>query len=524
MVVGFNISHKLLHYSDLLRRVEGLLKAGRVDEALALIEGSCVMEEGADNQCPPRVQFLRGMVRLRQNDEKGMLCLFSAAERDPSLLADTADFVQEWLRGPGKAHDTPVLRGELARMRMVYDELAAERAEPVGREKLAAPEDWLLHAMEDALAEWRGEIKRAWMARRICKRAPHWRHHDMLLLMKPRLWHFLPGARKRMEGFRNTLIKALPQPQGTMEVRIYPFLALPAHMRNMRAHAVEMFTREDAPAPAPGFWRKVGRRILEPLKRAACWCCGSLCEGMPSVRLAVVAGLGAAVFAWPAWATWKLLRWEDTPRMVRSFEERHAAMMAARYWRLESAADTFAPEKTVKAFQDMLLAADDWPMPPVLDAKSRENWRKRRFLPGELRQLGWQWKGCGKPEVKISQTLAMARWPLEKPLCTPILLRREQGRWRVAWEETRLAFERNSKGWRLVRLPRGWEFGFAGWRFVALEGESGLRARKQDPKPEDGGLPGVAAPEDEKPEKAAPGDVARAEQGGHMAGDVRVWN
>ncbi len=525
IVVYRDCSEKPIEYSHLLRKVKELLKAGGVEEALALIDEHCASEEdGAEDRCPPRLRFLRGLARLEENDEKGILDLFAAAEHDPSLLAEAADAVSAWLDGAGREHDTPVLRGELTRMRMVYDYLAEERGEPTGNEKLEAPDDGLLAAMEEALASWRGEVKRAWLARRVCERAPRWQHHDMLLLMKPRLWHFLPGARERMETERRTLLRTLPLPEGTFGLQIYPFLALPAHMRNMRMHATELFVREGAPEPERPAWLQALLDVTAPLRRAFSWLGRLMGDGAPAVRMAAFSGLAAALLVWPAWMTWKMVRAEDTPRMVRDFEQRHAKMMAVRYWRQEAAADPFAPEKTVRAFLDMLLAADDWPTPPVLDAKSRESWRKRRFIPGELRQLGWQWKGCGKPEVKVEQDLAMARWPLKKkPLCMPILLRREQGRWRIAWEETRLAFERDSKGWRVVRSPRGWQFGFAGWRFVAIEGENGLRAREEEP--EKHGMPQIAPPDDGKAQKRKPADVARAEQGGHMAaGNVRVWN
>lgn len=518
---------KPFEYSRLYRKAESLLEAGEAREALTLIGAWKTAQANGDEACwPPRLLFLRGRARLALNDEKGVLDLFMAAERNPALLEAAADVVSGWLDGPGRQHDTPVLRNELMRMRVVYDHLAEERGEPDGSEALEAPDACLLAAMEEALDGWRGEVKRAWLARRVCERAPRWVHHDLLLLMKPRLWHFLPGARERMETVRRTLLRTLPLPEGTFGLQIYPFLALPAHMRNMRKHAVELFAYEGASEPERPAWQQAVLDLTAPLRRAFSRCGNMFVEGAPAVRLAAVSALAVAVFAWPAWLAWKLVRAEETPRMVQAFEQRHAKMMAERYWRQEAAADPFAPEKTVRAFLDMLLAADDWPTPPVLDAKGRESWRKRRFIPGELRQLGWQWKECGNPDMQVAQSLAMARWPLQKkPRCMPILLRREQGRWRIAWEETRLAFERDSKGWRVVRLPRGWEFGFAGWRFVAMEGENGLRPRQKEKVRQDDGTPLIGPPDDEKARREQRADVARAQQGGHMAaGNLRVWN
>jgi hypothetical protein len=213
---------------------------------------------------------------------------------------------------------------------------------------------------------------------------------------------------------------------------------------------------------------------------------------------------------------------QETPRMLRNFEQRHANMMAERYWRQEAAAAMFEPEKTVRAFLDMLLVADNWPTPPVLDAESRESWRKRRFLPGELPRLGGQWKGCGRPQVLVSYGLAMARWPLQKPRCMPFLLRREGGRWRIAWEEMRRSFVQDSTGWHLVHMPRGWAFGFRGWRLIPVAGAEGLRTQVRETVK--AGTPGIVPPDDEKAERRAVADVAQARQGGHMAGKLRVWN
>ena len=521
--MGCNLLEKPSDYSRLLERLEAALKEGEAEEALALISEACP-QKGDDDACPPRLRLLRGQARLAMNDEKGILDLFAAAESDPSLLEEAAAAVDAWLDGPGKAHDTPALRGELMRMRVLFDQLAAERGEPDGNETLEAPEAGLLAAVEKVLESRRADVKRAWLAKRACERAPRWVHHDLLLLMRPRLWHFLPGARERMEEERRRLLASLPLAAGTLGLQIYPFLALPAHVRNMRANGQELFAQEGAAEKAWPAWMQALLEASAPLRQAVARGRDFLGEGAPALRVAAVSVL-AAVFAWPAWMTWKMVRAEDTPRMVRAFEQRHAQVMAERYWRQESAAHPLAPEKTVRAFLDMLMAADDWPTPPVLDARSRESWRKRRFIPGELRRLGWQWQGCGKPEVKVAQELAMVRWPLTKPQCVPILLRREKGRWRIAWEETRLAFERDGKGWRVVRLPRGWEFGFEGWRFVAVEGENGLRAREKEPeaKVEDG-TPLIAPPDDEnaRPDKA-PG-IAQTDKGGHMTGNVRVWN
>lgn len=521
------LSRKLLQYDDLLRRVEGLLEAGRLQEALALIDGTCLVEGEEAELCPPRVQFLHGLIRLRQNDERGMLTMFAAAERDPSLLRKTADIISDWLRGPGKAHDTPALRGELARMRLTYDELAEQRAEPTGREHIVPAEEWLQQAMEKALAPWRNEIHRAWLARRICERAPHWQHHDLLLQMRLRLWHFLPGARARLETERRTIERTIPTPEGTLRIQMYPLLAMPGHVRNMRAHAAELFTGPDAPQPEYGIVRTTWRRFSAAVGRGMRWLAHTLSAGVPSVRLALRLSLLALFVGWPGWMTWKLIQHPETLARLFGFEQTHVAIFSERYWRQVRAAAMFHPEKTVQAFFDLLKAGDIYPYPPVLDRKSRIAWQKLRITPEQLRSIAKRWQGCGRPEIRISYNYAMAAWSLRQPHCAPILLRREQGRWRIAWQDTlRLFTGGGETAWRLVTLDDNpWIFGLAPWQFDATghpydpqqlpPAIATLDARAEPAGKSAQETVATVAPNGEKPAVALRGPLATSEEARH---------
>ena len=536
------LSKKLLQYDDLMRRIEGLLQAGRLEEALAAIDDTCLVE-GEDGLCPPRVQFLHGLIRLRQNDERGMLTMLAAAERDPSLLRKAADIISDWLRGPGKAHDSAALRGELARMRLTHDELAEQRAEPTGHERLEPAGEWLRKALEKALAPWRNEIHRAWLARRICERAPHWQHHDLLLQMRLRLWHFLPGARTRLETERRTIERTIPTPEGTLRIQIYPLLAMPGHVRNMRAHAAELFTGPDAPQPEYGPIRRNWRRFAASLGAGMRWLAHTLSAGVPSVRLALRLGLLGVLAGWPAWTSWKLIQHPETITRLFGFDQRHVEILSERYWRQIRAASMFQPRKTVRAFFDLLKAGDIYPYPPVLDRKSRIAWQKMRITPDQLKGIARRWRGCGRPRIRVSYGYAMATWPLSKPLCAPLLLHREQGRWRVAWRDTsRLFSGGGDRPWRLTSLKNNpWLFGFGDWRFDA----TGRPHDAHDLLPvvaavtDDAALPaaragiampanaetaertavagghGAAAPDGEKPAVALRGPLANARQPRH---------
>ena len=505
--MGLHLSKKLLQYDDLMRRVEGLLKAGRLEEALALIDGTCLVE-GEEDLCPPRVQFLHGLIRLRQNDERGMLAMFAAAERDPSLLRKAADIISDWLRGSGKAYDSPALRGELARMRLTHDELAEQRADPTGRERIVPAEQWLQQALEKALAPWRNEIHRAWLARRICERAPHWQHHDLLLQMRLRLWHFLPGARARLETEHRTIERTIPTPEGTLRIQIYPLLSVPGHVRNMRAHAAELFTGPDAPQPEFGPVRTAWRRLATCVGAGMRWLAHTLSAGVPTVRLALRLGLLALVVGWPSWITWKLIQHPETIARLFGFEQEHGKILSERYWRQVRAASMFEPHKTVQAFFDLLKAGDIYPYPPVLDRRSRITWQKMRITPEYLHRIARRWQGCGKPQMRISYNFAMAAWNLRTPHCAPLLLRREQGRWRVAWRDTiRLFSGGGDNPWRLVSLKNNpWLFGLDGWQFDAtgrpynpqdlqpLVADAIIRHLQPDARPE----PEQTAPDGEK--------------------------
>ena len=520
-----HLSRKLLQYDALLRRVEGLLQAGRLEEALTLIENTCLVEGEAPDLCPPRVQFLHGLIRLRQNDERGMLTLLAAAERDPSLLRKAADTISDWLRGPGKAHDSPALRGELARMRLTYDELAEQRAEPTGREHIEPAEEWLQRALEKALAPWRNEIHRAWLARRVCERAPHWQHHDLLLQMRLRPWHFLPGARTRLETERRTIERTIPTPEGTLRIQMYPLLAMPGHVRNMRAHAAELFTSPDAPQPEYGPVRTALRRFAASVGHGLRWLAHTLSAGVPAVRLALHLGLLVLFAGWPAWMTWKFIQHPETIARLFGFEQKHVAILSERYWRQVRAASMFEPERTVQAFFDLLKAGDIYPYPPVLDRKSRIAWQKTRVTPEQLQRIASRWKDCGRPAIHISYNYAMATWPLDKPTCAPLLLRREQGRWRIAWKDTeRLIGGGGDRPWRLLSLKNNpWLFGFGNWQFDAAGHPHAPQDRLPQvtealpvmPLPATRQAGGQSAPNGEKPAVALREPLATAKESGH---------
>ncbi len=490
---------KLLDRLHLARRkmlrAERLLEEGKADEALSVLAEACARSAEEDAQHalrPARLDLLRGRAMLLRNDSKGVTLLLKAAERDPALLGKATEAVEQWLAGSGAEYDTPLLRHELTRMQALFHVARQERAEADGTEALDAPDEMLAALLREALKPWQDEVRVAWLARRRCHHAPKWRHLELLLEMRPRRWHFQENARPRLEALLERLRRDLPPLDGGIAVRAYPLLALPAHLRNMRKHAISLLTpdeeaEEHAPENPAAFPAAPASRQGAEAKR-----------GGPLPRLMRATALLA--LALPVWAGWSMLSNTATRQHLAQLEQRHAARMQEHYWLREDAAGMFSPRKTIRAFMDALRAADAQATPAVLDAPSRRWWQRLRHDQDRLRQLARAWAGCGAPRVRILMGHAVALWPREKKRCMPLLLRREHGRWRIAWTETQKLFRRNRQGrWRFADIPPDM---FGGWLFAFHEQPpsfaGNLRLARREPG--DALLGGdMATPHDEIP-------------------------
>ena len=441
-----------------LRKINNLLLAGKTEQARTLLE-KLQAEPERGSELPPWLMLLRGRLLLQEGDKAGVTELFGAAERDPALLEQAATLVGQWLDGPGREHDSMLLRHELMRMQTLHQQAWQERQNVSGSEHYSAPEEAEARAVSDALDTWRDDIRTAWLAVRHCEHMPRWRHLELLLELKPRRWHFQDGARERLQHLLMRIEENIPLRSGSIAVRAHPLLALPAHVRNMRRQATQILpaaTAADATAT---------QRDAEAPRH------DDMAE-QPSVlamdrRTAIIlrSSLLAAMLAVPLWIGWGMISNHETRQRLASLEHRHVAVLNSRYWRKEEAAGAFSPEKTVQAFLAALRFGDDYLQLPVLDAASRKRWAKTRLSRQELWKLAARWQGCGAPRTLVEHDHAIIRWPAGSRRCMPLLLHREDGRWRIAWNDMQAAFQHDRYGrWHLAqdagKLLGAWVFAF----------------------------------------------------------------
>ena len=472
-----------------LRHVDELISAGRLEQARQILDEALPPADTGENEeeLPPLALFLRARLRLSQGDARAVTDLLRAAEREPALLLRAADETQRWLEGPGREHDTPRLRNELTRMRALHHRALQERRQVPERTRLRPVSPELSDNILRALAPWHQHIRFAWAAECVCRHAPRWRHVELALHMRPRLWHFLPGARERMERLHATMLRDLEGLCGSLRLHVHPLMALPAHVREIRkaAHAIipppstsrqgvskeDGIRAEDGAAKADGQGKGNILSLPTMLKPAA----GHVLRG----------ALAATIVALPVLHGWNYLRHDTTRKQLNVLERRHAAHLARKFWRREAAAHPHLPWASAQAFLLMLKAGDSFSRAPLLDAESRLAWATARHARGELRRLWRHWAHCGAPRVHVAHDRAVLRWPLRRATCPPILMHREEGRWRVAWLETNRLFQYDERGrWRLARgLPHGWLFGFRGLLFAASGRPLPLRGApgKNDP-------------------------------------------
>ncbi len=453
-----------------LRHIDQLVSAGNLSQAERLLDEAFPDDASQSGEGPPPMaNFLRARLRLLRGEARAVIDLMNAAEHAPALLLRITDEIERWLSGPGKGHDTPTLRRELARLRVLHHHAHHERHAAPEKERLrpATPEtaeDILL-----ALAPWRHEIRFAWAAECACEHAPRWRHVELLLHMRPRMWHFLPGARERMERLHAAISEELKYPCGSLRLHVHPLMALPAHMREIRKSARAIIT---PPAASPRRPQENARKtVAEDGRTASPW--SRVSPWPPRLKRAAAytmrSSLAATLLVLPIYLGWKAVQNEITRGQVSALEQRHAAVLARKVWRREAAAHPHQPLATTRVFLLMLKAGDSYPGAPVLDAESRQQWKRARPTPGQLRQLWRRWATCGTPSGHVAHDRAVLHWSPDRPTCAPLLLRREQGRWRVAWEETRRLLATDARGrWRLANgLPHGWLFGFRDMLFAA---------------------------------------------------------
>ncbi len=452
--------------ADVLRQVERLLQSGQHEQAAASLDKH-FPEDLPDNERPPRADLLRGWLLLARKDESGVLALFAAVERDPSLLGLAAQRVEDWLDGPGKAHDTMLLRHELTRMHALHQAAGRERAEVNGDEDYRAPADELAEAVEQALAPWRDDIRAAWLAERRCARAPRWRHLELLLELKPRQWHFRPDARDRLQRYCQRIEQAIPLCGGSIAVRAHPLATLPAHVRNMRKRAHPLF--DTAGAEMFPSANNLNQSLKRPKntrndkKKSAIL--ATLSSPLRRHRTLLASSAAATMLLLPMWVGWNMMTNHETRQRVASLEQRHTATLARKYWRREEAAGLFSPGKTVHAFLAALRARDNHPRLPLFTADSYRPGVGLRLAGDELHTLWSIWHGCGAFQTHVEGSRAVVRWPLTQSHCLPLLLRREQGRWRIAWTDMRNTLAINANGrWSFAhageQLPHAWLFAF----------------------------------------------------------------
>ena len=163
------------------------LQLGKPEQALAVIES---LEARMPNGLPPLALGLRGMARLRCDDERGVIDLLDAAARFPMLAEMAAEEVGTWLSMAGAQYDTQELRDELKRLHKQYEKAQAELQK---RPKAAMLKPPALRPDEKA---WIGEvlmrhaevIKSVHVAQRQVKAMPALRHLEVLVTVRPGFW------------------------------------------------------------------------------------------------------------------------------------------------------------------------------------------------------------------------------------------------------------------------------------------------------------------------------------------------
>lgn len=163
------------------------LQLGKPERALAVIES---LETRMPNGLPPLALGLRGLARLKRDDERGVIDLLDAAARFPMLAGMAAEEVGSWLGIAGVQHDTQELRDELKRLRVQDEKAQAELHE---RPKAAMLKPPALRPDEKA---WIGEvlmrhaevIKSVHVAQRQVKAMPALRHLEVLVTVRPGFW------------------------------------------------------------------------------------------------------------------------------------------------------------------------------------------------------------------------------------------------------------------------------------------------------------------------------------------------
>ena len=462
-----------------LQHAERLLRQARPQEALTLLEEICTPAE-ADDRCPPRAMLLLGRALLATGDTSGVHRMLQAAQADPALLAEAATNIEQWLSGEGREHDSMLLRHELNRMHSLHASARKERETLTGRERLHEPDEALAAMLREALLPWREDIRTAWLATRFCTHAPRWQHHELLLELRPRRWHFHADAERRLQRMAQDIRLRIPLCSGTLNVSLHPLHAPLAHVRNMRAHALQLELTETcgthktataeqqaadngilsaATTPRPRQATPAeGNDTPMPLPRAATASPESTGIGKPRRPALLRSTALAAMLLLPVWIGWEMVSNHDTRQQVAALEDRHTKLLHQRWWRREAAAGLFSPAKTVHAFAAALQHGEKSPLLPLLDAESR---RTRAWT----RITGAHWRGCGAAEIRIAYNHAAALWPRTQRFCPPLLLRREGGRWRIALRATLAAFHVDARGyWHLItphgNAPRGWAFAF----------------------------------------------------------------
>ena len=113
-------------------------------------------------------------------------------------------------------------------------------------------------------------------------------------------------------------------------------------------------------------------------------------------------------------------------------------------------------------------AASDYFELSLLTDESQMLFASQKPSAEQLRNSVALYRECTGMEEGAAGELAVLRYPADQRLCDPVMLRWENGRWRIDFAVMRQAIQHNHRNqWHFItgQPPKGYEFAFQGWSF-----------------------------------------------------------
>ena len=420
----------------------------------------------------PRIRALKGMERLRRGDARGVCALLEAAGDFPGLMGLAVGEIGLWLSGRGRRHATQDLLSELRHLRDLYRTAAAERATPPERAKFAPPalDEGVMERLREAVEACGGEVRAAWIGRRLCRDMPSWRQIDIILEARSEVWLEGNARLRRLLEEVSGRLRAVFDGDASLLVGVAPYGVRPRVLAAMRREGEPLLDPVERPAAAraPARSRPAAMDRLKALMgmtdggpghtgEASEGAGGALARrfralrgrvGRAYARLAgAVHGLatsmterfavrrlvmGTMVFSLglPLLLAWKVfVDNSDTHARIGMLETLRQERLRNSYWRDPGKLADAEPEKVAEAYLAAMRAHDASPLLPLYSGATREMLRKRRLTPVDMDAQVARHEGCGPLKALVNGGNALVRHEGEG--CPPFLLKKEGGQWRV---------------------------------------------------------------------------------------------